>query len=104
MEKLKNLHDVSSFYFFVMAFAYVVMVLAFRNGYIADFMLSLMRILDLPFAFVSLLYGGTTLALQLKFDKDKNVRSSGWALLIFGVCTILFGLIAFVNFGFPPVI
>jgi len=101
MYKLKNLQDASSFWFFVLAFFYVAMVLALRNGYLADFFLSLMRILDLPFAFIALLYGGTTLTLQLNFDQTDEMRSFGWMLSIFILCLLLFGAVIIMNFGFP---
>lgn len=101
MEKIKNLHDVSSFYFFVLAFFYIGMTLALRNGYLADLFLGLMRILDLPFAFIALLYGGTTLALQLNFNQEGQVKSSGWVLIISIVCLLLFTSVAIINFAFP---
>jgi len=101
MDKIKNLHGVSSFYFFVLALAYAVMVLALRNGFLADFFLAIMRILDIPFAFVSLLYAGTTLMLQINSGKDEESGMSPWVLVIFIVCLLLFGVVVFVNFAFP---
>jgi hypothetical protein len=101
MDKIKSLHSVSSVYFFILAFAYVVMVLAFRNGFMADFFLALMRILDIPFAFVSLLYGGTTLALQMNVGRDEESRTSSWAIIIFLIALVLFAGVVFVNFTFP---
>lgn len=101
MDKIKSLHSVSSVYFFILALAYVIMVLAFRNGFMADFFLALMRIMDIPFAFVSLLYGGTTLALQINLGRDEESGSSPWILVILTVCLILFGAVVFVNFAFP---
>ena len=101
MDKIKSLHDVSSFYFFVLALAYVVMVLAFRNDFMADFFLAIMRILDIPFAFVSLLYGFSTLALQINTGRDPEAGISPWILVILVVCLMLFGGVVFVNFGFP---
>lgn len=100
MLKIKNLHDVSSILFFLMAFAYVAMILAFRNDYMADFFLSLMRILDMPLAFVSLMYGGSTLALQLNMEKEEG-ETSPWVIIIFVLCLALFAGVAFINFGFP---
>jgi hypothetical protein len=99
MLKIKNLHDVSSVYFFILALAYVGMVLAFRNNFLADFFLPVMRILDMPFAFVSLMYGGTTLALQLNMEREEG--TSPWVILIFLVCLLLFSAVVFLNFAFP---
>ncbi len=104
MERIQNLHDVSAFYFFVFAFAYIAMVLGIRNGYLADFLLSIMRILDMPFAFIALIYGGSTLALQMNVRKEGDHKSSGLLLIIFTVCLLLFGIVAFINFGFPVAI
>ena len=101
MDKIKNLPSVSSFYFFVFAFTYVVMVLALRNGFLADFFLAIMRILDIPFAFVSLLYAGTTLVLQINVGKDEEKALSPWVLVILTACLLLFGIVVFINFAFP---
>ena len=99
MNKIKNLHIVSSIYFFVFAFAYTAMVLAFRNGFMADFLLALMRILAIPFAFVSLLYGFSTLALQINRNEEGGL--SPWILVILALCLALFAIVIFVNFAFP---
>ena len=99
VNKIKNLHDVSAIYFFILALAYVAMVLAFRNDYMGEFFLSIMRILDIPFAFVSLMYGGTTLALQLNMDREEG--TSPWAIIIFAGCLVLFAGVVFLNFAFP---
>jgi len=99
MGKIKNLHDVSAIYFFILALAYVFMVLAFRNDYMASFFLDIMRILDIPFAFVSLIYGGSTLALQLNMDREEGI--SPWVIIIFAGCLLLFAGVVFLNFAFP---
>lgn len=101
MDKIKSLHSVSSVYFFILALAYVGMVLAFRNGFMADSFLAIMRILDIPFAFVSLLYGGSTLALQINMGRDEESGPSPWVLVILAVCLVLFGIVVFINFAFP---
>jgi len=101
MDKIKSLHSVSSFYFFVLALAYIVMVLAFRNDFMADFFLAIMRIMDIPFAFVSLLYGFSTLALQMNIGRNEEDGISPWILVILVACLILFGGVVFVNFSFP---
>ena len=101
MDKIKNLHSVSAVYFFVFAFFYVVMTLAFRNGFLADFCLALMRLLDTPFAFVSLLYGFSTLSLQVNAGRDPEAAFSPWILVILALCLMLFGVVVFVNFAFP---
>ena len=104
MEKIKNIHDASSFWFFVTAFLYVAMVLALRNGYLADFVLGMMRILDMPFALVSLLYGITTLLLQLEYDEEGEVKNTGWFLAICITGMVLFAIVAFMNFAMPALI
>lgn len=103
MNKIKNLHEVSRIYFFALVLAYVAMVLSFRNDLWAEFFLNLMRILDIPLAFVSLLYGGTTLALQLNLEKEEGTPSP-WVLVIFAGSLLLFALVVVVNFAFPSVI
>lgn len=101
MDKIKNLHSVSSVYFFIFALIYAGMALAFRNGFLAEFFLDLMRILDIPFAFVGLLYGFSTLAIQISTSKEENSGLSPWILVILVVCLLLFGAVVFVNFAFP---
>lgn len=101
MNSLKNLHEVSAFYFFLLAFAYVLLALAYRNDMAADVSMMLMRILDMPFAFVALLYGGTTLYLQMQPGEGEQEETSPWIMVIFAACLLLFGLVVFVNFAFP---
>ena len=100
MDKIKNLHSVSSVYFFILALTYVFLALALRNGISAEFALDLIRILDVPFAFVSLLYGFSTLALQLRANREEG-GVSPWVLVILVLCLIFFGAVVFVNFAFP---
>lgn len=97
--KIKNLHDISAIYFFLLAFFYVAMILAFRNDFMGEFVLSLMRILDIPFAFIALMYGGSTLALQLNMDREEG--TSPWVIVIFAGCLLLFAGVVFMNFAFP---
>ncbi|MBU0577832.1 hypothetical protein KJ742_05205 [Patescibacteria group bacterium] len=97
MSNIKNLHDVSAIYFFILAFIYVFAALAFRNGFMVDIATLAMRILDMPFALVALMYGGSTLYMQISDDET----TSPWAMVIFAVCLILFGLVVFLNFAFP---
>jgi hypothetical protein len=99
MSNIKNLHDVSAIYFFTLAFIYVFAVLAFRNGVMVDVMTTAMRILDVPFALVALMYGGSTLYMQLIGEDEEE--TSPWAMVIFAVCLLLFGLVVFLNFAFP---
>lgn len=99
MGKIKNLHDVSAIYFFILAFAYIFMVLALRNDFLGDFFMPVMRIMDLPFAFISLMYGGSTLALQLNMEKEEG--TSPWVIIIFAAALLLFAVVVFVNFAFP---
>lgn len=98
---MKNLHSIASVYFFVFALAYAGMALAFRNGFWAEFFLDIMRLLEVPFAFVSLLYGFSTLALQISGSRVKDNGISPWILVILVVCLLLFGAVLFVNFAFP---
>lgn len=98
METAKNLHEVSAFYFFILGFAYVFLALAFRNGLIVDWALLFMRLFDIPLALVALIYGGTTLYLQLN-ENEETVNP--WSIVIVAACILLFGLVVFVNFAFP---
>ena len=99
MDTTKKIHEVSAALFFLLAFGYMFAALAFRNDYFAAFMIFLMRILDMPFAFIALLYGGTGLHLQINEAKEDS--DSVWGIVIFAVCLVLFGAVVFVNLAFP---
>lgn len=99
MDTTKSLHNISANLFFLLAFVYVFAALAFRNDFMASFMIFLMRLLDIPFAFIALLYGGTGLYLQISEGKEET--GSAWGIVIFAACLILFGAVIFVNFAFP---
>ena len=99
MNTVKNLHDVSAIYFFILAFIYVFASLALRNGFVIDIATFMMRILDVPFALVGLLYGGSTLYLQLSSKNDEGI--SPWVMVLFTFCFIVFAFIVFLNFALP---
>jgi hypothetical protein len=99
MDTNKQIHDVSASLFFVLAFAYVTAALALRNDYYGGLAIFFMRLLDMPFAFIALLYGGSGLVLQLNEENEEN--DSPWNIIIFAVCILLFGAVVFVNLAFP---
>lgn len=98
MNSLKNLHEVSAIYFFVLAFVYAIAGLAFRNNLIVDPALLAMRILDMPFALMALLYGGSALYLELNEGEE---TATPWSIVVVAGSILLFGLVVFVNFAFP---
>lgn len=98
MDTTKDIHEVSANLFFLIAFAYIAAALAFRNTYMASEAIFLMRLLDIPFALIALLYGGTGLHLQLSSGHEEG---AAWGIIIFAVSIILFGAVVFVNFAFP---
>jgi len=99
MNTTKNLHDVSANLFFLLAFIFVLAALAFRNGLYATNMIFLMRLLDIPFALIALIYGGSGLYLQINEGKEDS--GSAWSIIIFAFCIILFSAVVFINFAFP---
>lgn len=101
MNTAQNIHNASSDLFFILAFLYVFAALAFRNDFNAAAMIFLMRLLDIPFAFFALLYGGSGLYLQI--NEGKEDAASAWSIIIFAFCLILFGAVVFMNFAFPSV-
>ena len=103
MNTIKKLHALSSIFFFILVLSYVGMTLSFRNELWPEFFLNLMRVLDIPLAFVSLLYGGTTLALQINTHRHHE-RLSAWTMVIFFVCLLLFTAVLIANFAFPSAI
>lgn len=99
MTNAKNLHDVSAIYFFIIAFIYVFAALAFRNNFIIDYATVAMRILDIPFAMVSLMYGASTLYIQIGSDDEETTNP--WVMVIFAISILLFAFVVFLNFAFP---
>lgn len=79
MQTLKNLNQISAFFFFVFAGGYIAMALLLRNGVMSETFLNLMFLLDLPAAFVALLYGGTSMGLQISQGREKP---SPWIMLV----------------------
>jgi len=102
MNMAKTIHNIGANFFFILAFLYVFAALAFRNDYNPDIMIFLMRLLDIPFALIALLYGGSGLYLQINEGKEET--ASAWSIIIFAFCLILFGIVVFVNFAFPSVL
>jgi hypothetical protein len=99
MSTVKNIHSVSASFFFILAFFYVFAGLAFRNDFNVNLMVFLMRLLDIPFAFIALLYGGSGLYLQI--NEGKEDTASAWSIVILAICLILFAGVLFLNFAFP---
>lgn len=102
MSTAKNIHSVSANFFFLIAFLYVIAALALRNDLYSGLMVFFMRLADIPLAFISLLYGGSGLYLQVNEGKEDG--ESAWSIIIFALCLLLFGAVVFVNFAFPSVI
>lgn len=98
MNNLKNLQQASATFFFLFGFLYIVAAYFLRNSYMGDYALFYMRLADMPFLFVSLLYGGSTLLLSLGEPKEEG---SPWVTIVFATCLVIFGLAVFMNFGFP---
>jgi hypothetical protein len=101
MDTAKNVHNVSANFFFLLAFIYVAAALAFKNDMYVNAMILLMRVLDMPFAFIPLLYGGSGLYLQINEGREET---SAWGIIIFALCLLFFGAVAFVSFAFPSVL
>lgn len=98
MDTLKNLNYVSAFFFFVFAGGYVAMALLLRNEFMPETLLNLMRLLDLPAAFVALAYGGSALSLQVSQGREKPSR---WVMLIAFVCIGLLTTLTVIQLTFP---
>lgn len=99
MNTTKNFHDVSAGFFFVLGFVYMISALGLRNDIMPGFMIFLMRLLDMPFALICLVYGGSGLYLQL--SQDGQEEAGLWSFVIFGISLILFLIVVFVNLAFP---
>jgi len=101
-ELIEQVHNTSVFFFFLIAFIYVLAVLLFRNDVYAGLSLIIMRVLDVPFAAIALTYGATSLILQI--EEDKKDETSPWVMVIVAVSLIMFIAVATLNFAFPSVL
>ncbi|MBN2086879.1 hypothetical protein JW758_00885 [Candidatus Peregrinibacteria bacterium] len=99
MNNAKNLHDVSAVYFFILAFIYVFAALSLRNSFVVDYAALAMRVLDIPFAMVSLMYGASSLYMQINSNEEEGTNP--WIMVIFAISILLFGFVVFLNFAFP---
>ncbi len=98
MNTTKNLHDVSAILFFILGFIYIAFGLAFRNRFELPTIIFWMRILDIPFALVSLLYASTGFYLQANKNRTHD---SILSIVVFAICIILFALVVFINLSLP---
>lgn len=101
MQTTQDLHDTGAFYFFLLAFAYAIAMYMFKNTYLAEWALLFMRVFDMPLLLVSLIYGGTSLILQI--NQGHEVQSSPWNMIILAASVLLFALGVFINFAFPSI-
>ncbi len=98
---MKNLQTVSGYFFFGIGSAYFLLALFAYNKMFFPQSQILFNVFDLPFAFVALLYGGSSLWITLDESKIKSSFPK-FILLFWGV--VIFAAIVVVNFMFPDVI
>lgn len=98
MDTLKTLHKIGAFFFFVLGFLYVAMALMLRNAFMPETMFNLIRLLDLPLAFVALLYGGSTLALHINQNRE---TLSPWTMVIATICVGLLTTLVVIQVTVP---
>lgn len=97
MDFVKDIHRVGMPMFLFLVLFYVVAGLLFRNGYFQPELLLWMRLLDMPFALVGLVYGVSGLYLQLNQHKSHPT----WSAVFIGMAIILFVVVVFLNLAFP---
>ncbi len=110
MKFLRDLHAVSEFFFYVFGFIFLFALLCWRNEFYPHIAEMTLRYGDLPFAFIALLFAGTSLRLSLTYENMKTKESEedtenpiiDTGFLVVG--TFLFLIVVFVDLVLPDVI
>lgn len=100
MNLLKNLQIVTGVFFYLFGFVFFILALLIHNQFNGNTPLILLKTLDLPFAFIALLYGG----LSLRSALGENIKSDMLDAVLMFIGVFLFALIVYLNFAFPDFI
>ncbi len=95
----KNIQEVSGYFFFSIGIIYFLLALFVYNKVYLPKSYILFNIIDIPFAFVSLLYVSTSICLYL----DKSIYKN-YKILIFITACLLLGIIIYINIVLPDII
>jgi hypothetical protein len=98
---MKNLQEVAGYYFFGLGITYFLLALFVYNKLYLPQSEVVFNVLEIPFTFVALLYGASSLCLSLE---ENDLYSSTAATLVFSLAgVVLVGVIS-LNLFFPDVI
>lgn len=98
---MKNLQTVSGVFFFCLGAIYFLLALVTYNQQFLPTSQILFNILDLPFALVALLYGGSSLWTALDEHQAQTTLSK---TLILGLGIVIFSTLLVINFAFTDAI
>lgn len=100
MNQLKNIQSVAGLFFYAFGFALFGLIFLIHNQFYGELPIVILKILDLPFALISLLYGLSSLRLSLGDDVKSDLID---AILIF-LGVFAFILLLYLNFAFQDFI
>lgn len=96
MNLLKNLQIVTGLFFYLLGAICFLLIFFLHNQFFGDLPLLILKTLDLPFAFNSLLYGG----LSLRFALGENVKSDMLDAVLMFLGVFIFAVVVYLNFAF----
>lgn len=100
MNTLKNIQKVSLIFFVVLGLAHIVSGLMAENNYSEAIATIINKTLDIPFAFVALIYGAVSLKLSIAREDTKNTILN--VVLLLGIIGII-GTLIYINFFIPDI-
>lgn len=92
---LKNLQTVSGFFFFLLGSAYFCLALLLQNGYENPYFYVAFNTMDMPFAFVALLYAVSSMKMSFI---EHDMESGFWNVFIILFAFALFSVVIYINF------
>ena len=98
---MKNLQEVAGYYFFSLGTSYFLIALFVYNKYALPHSQILFNVLDIPFAFIAISYGATSLIVSLE---EHNIQSKIAVIAISASAFMLFCAVIAVNILFPDVL
>jgi len=109
MKFLNNLHAVTEFLFFLLGGLLLFAFVLLRNNFFVFEAEIFLRLADIPFAMICILFASTSIRLSLTYDfirknpdKEPNMPMLDISLIVIGL--VLFTLVLFVNFAFKDLV
>lgn len=97
LETTKNIQKVSLFFFIGIGLLHILSGLFIANGHFKEHSIIINRILDLPFLITALLYGASSIKINLQSESEKTDNT------IIITCIVLILIAFYINFFVPEI-